>query len=222
ASVSLADAAFTLQVGRRSMRHRRAVIARDLAEARRALEGGEPGLVRDGTVDGETRSVVYLLPGQGSQRVDAGRAAYVTDPVFRAEVDRGARILERPLGLDLRELLFPPAGGREDASRRLEDTALAQPALFLVEYAFARLWTSWGVPPAALLGHSAGELVAACLAGVFTLEDALALVAERGRLIQALPRGLMIAVPLPEAQARELAGPGIDCAAVNGPDQRVL
>src|SRR5262249_30818921 len=117
---------------------------------------------------------------------------------------------------------FPPAGGREDASRRLEDTALAQPALFLVEYAFARLWTSWGVPPAALLGHSAGELVAACLAGVFTLEDALALVAERGRLIQALPRGLMIAVPLPEAQARELAGPGIDFAAVNGPEQCVL
>jgi acyl transferase domain-containing protein/acyl carrier protein len=220
--VSLADVAFTLQVGRRSMRHRRAVIARDGAEARRALEGKEPGLVRDGAVEGGTRSVLYLLPGQGSQRVDAGRGAYATDPVFRAEVDRGARILERPLGLDLRELLFPAEGRRDEASRRLEDTALAQPALFLVEYAFAQLWTTWGVAPTALLGHSAGELVAACLAGVFSLEDALGLVAERGRLIQAQPRGLMLAVPLSEARARELAGPEIDLAAVNGPEQCVL
>ena len=183
---SLADVAYTLHVGRRAMRHRRVVLARDVAEALRALAGAEPGRVQGGVVDGARRGLVFRFPGQGSPEVDMFRAAYGAEEAFRAEIDRGAGILRGELGLDLREVLFPDAP-RDEASRRLEEAALAPPALFLVEHALARLWMSWGAHPTALVGHGVGELVAACLAGVFSLEDALSLVAARGRIVPGLP-----------------------------------
>ena len=187
ASAVLADVAYTLHVGRRPMRHRRVVVVRDGAEALRALAGDEPARVQDGVVDGAARGLVFLLPGQASGPGDPGRAEYGKEEVFRAEIDRAAEILRGERGLDLRELLFPVDARREEARRRLGEPALAQPALFLVEHALARLWMSWGVRPTALLGHGVGELVAACLAGVFSLEDALSLAAARGRIAEEGP-----------------------------------
>src|SRR5262249_4666638 len=160
---------------------------RVLAAARAAGQEGAP-------------TGAFLLPGQGAQQVEMGLALYGGQPVFRAQLDRAAEALALELGLDLRHLLYPPPQQREEAARTLARTRFTQPALFAVEYALAQLWESWGVEPAALLGHSVGELVAACLAGVLPWADALALVALRGRLIDALPEGAMLSVPLPEEE----------------------
>ena len=149
--------------------------------------------------------------------MDVGLELYRRPGLFRDEVDRACLRLERELGLDLRTVLFPPAQGAQDASRRLAETALTQPALFVLEYALARQWMEWGVRPESMLGHSIGEYVAACLAGVFRVEDALGLVAARGRMVQSLPPGAMLAVPLGEAELAPWLGRGVELAAVNGP-----
>jgi len=224
----LADVAWTLQTGRRAGRHRAFVVAgpdvTDLADAVAALES--PERVQTAAVELRDRPVAFLFPGQGAQHPGMARDVYATEPSFRAHLDRCCEILRPRLGLDLRGVLFPAPGGEEDAARRLEQTALAQPALFAVEHSLALLWMEWGVQPRAMLGHSLGEYVAACLAGVFSLDDALALVAERGRLMQDLPAGAMLSVPLPEEELRSrlggLALGGLALAAVNGPDRSVV
>src|SRR4029077_1978643 len=191
--------------------HRRAVLCRDLAEARTALAGQAPRRGLTGVAVDPAGA--FPLPGQGAQRLDMARGIYTAYPVFRRELDHAAEILRPHLDLDLRELLFPPAdrrseaawsNGRSEAAARLDETRFTQPAIFAVEHALARLWMSWGIEPWALLGHSIGEYVAACLAGVFSLEDALAVVALRGRLVQELPPGAMLGVPLPAGEVEPL------------------
>ncbi|HEX6899308.1 MAG TPA: SDR family NAD(P)-dependent oxidoreductase [Thermoanaerobaculia bacterium] len=215
----LADAAFTLQVGRRPGKHRGFLACRDLAGAVEGLEGGR---LQAGLQELRGRAVVFLFPGQGAQYPGMGRELYETEPAFRENVDRCCEVLKPLLGLDLREVLFPSPEEMEEAGRRLEQTALSQPALFVIEHSLALLWMDRGVRPRAMLGHSLGEYVAACLAGVFSLEDALALVAERGRLMQSLPAGAMLAVPLPEPEVAPLLGPELSLAAVNGPARTVV
>ncbi|MCC8242821.1 type I polyketide synthase [Saccharothrix luteola] len=205
--VDLADAAYTLQVGRVPFAHRRAVVVDDRAAAVRALtrplrtEAGEP-------------AVVFLLPGQGSQHTGMGEELYRDEPVFRDAMDECAELLRPHLGWDVREVAF-----RGDD---LRSTLHTQPTVFSVDYAMARLLESWGVRPDALIGHSLGELVAACLAGVFDLPDALRVVATRAVLMQDLPPGRMLAVPLDEASAdAELAGL-VSVATVNAPGSCVV
>ncbi|HYH80546.1 MAG TPA: type I polyketide synthase, partial [Longimicrobium sp.] len=212
----LADVAFTLREGRAAHPHRWAAAARDAEEARAALagEGGRKPVSRRAAE--RAPSVAFLFPGQGTQHAGMARELYGREPVFRAVLDRCADLLAPGLGVDLRAVLFPVEGGEEEANARLRETRLAQPALFAVEYALAKLWMGRGVQPAAMLGHSIGEYVAACLAGVFSLENALRLVAARARLMQALPAGSMLAVPLPEAEVRPLLPPALSLAAVNG------
>jgi acyl transferase domain-containing protein/acyl carrier protein len=151
-----------------------------------------------------------------------GRGLYEEEAVFREALDGGCELLRGPLGLDLRDVLYPREGDHEAAAEQLQQTRLTQPALFVIEYALARLWASWGLEPTAMIGHSVGEYVAAHLAGVFSLEDALALVAERGRLMQAVPCGAMLAVPIGEAALRPHLGPDIDLASVNAPSACVV
>ncbi|HEX2078242.1 MAG TPA: acyltransferase domain-containing protein, partial [Longimicrobium sp.] len=210
----LADVAWTLQQGRRAFAHRRAVVARTHAEAAQALADPARGVT--GQAGSEAPSAVFLFPGQGAQYAGMARGLYEREPVFREELDRCAEFLRPHLGLDLREAIF------SDDADRLKQTALAQPALFAVEYAIAKVWMSWGVQPESMIGHSVGEYVAACLAGVFSLEDALALVAERGRLMQSLPAGSMLAVPLPAAQVEPMLVPAVSVATINGPDRCVV
>jgi acyl transferase domain-containing protein len=219
--VALADAAFTLRVGRKAFAHRRAVVARDGTEAARALEAGGDH-AHAGEAPEEPPPVVFLFPGQGAQYPNMGRGLYETEPVFRRHVDACAERLEAHLGFDLRAVLFPPGGEEQAAAEKLRRTALTQPALFVVEYALARLWTSWGVRPEAMIGHSVGETVAACLSGVFSLDGALAFVAERGRLMERLPSGAMLAVLLPEDEARAFVAPPLSLAVVNSPEQCVI
>ncbi len=214
---ALADVAWTLQTGRKLFPHRRTVVAATALEAADLLAARDPERVLTAAEELRERPVAFLFSGQGAQYPGMGRGLYEVEPVFREEIDRASDLLLPHLGLDLRTVLYS-----EDAER-LRQTALAQPALFAVEHALARLLMSWGIRPDALLGHSVGEITAACLAGVFSLPDALAFVALRGRLMQAMPPGAMLAVPLPELEAEALAAShGVALAAVNRPDITVL
>jgi len=236
----LADVAYTLHVGRRAFEHRRALVARDRAEALGALEGAEDAPVFQDVRPAHERPLAFLFPGQGAQHPGMAAELYETEPLFRAEVDRCAELLRPHLGLDIRSLLFerPDQGPTtkdqhsqlEDADvgrssfvvGRLDQTQYAQPALFVIEYALARLWMAWGVRPQALIGHSLGEYVAATLAGVFSLEDALRLVAARGRLMQSLPPGAMLSVALGPDDLAPLLGADLALAALNAPQQSVV
>ncbi|HEY7771271.1 type I polyketide synthase [Longimicrobium sp.] len=211
---ALADVAWTLQQGRRQFAHRRAVVGRTHAEAAQALADAAKGVA--GLAGSEAPAAVFLFPGQGAQYAGMARGLYEREPVFRQELDRCAELLRPHLGLDLREAIF------SDDADRLTQTALTQPALFAVEYALAKQWMAWGIVPESMVGHSVGEYVAACLAGVFSLEDALALVAERGRLMQSLPPGSMLAIPLPAAEVEPALGGSISIATINAPDRCVV
>ncbi|HEU0012877.1 MAG TPA: beta-ketoacyl synthase N-terminal-like domain-containing protein [Longimicrobium sp.] len=233
------DVAHTLQVGRRAFPFRRTLVLRDGEDAAALLEARHPERIASAAVEDGHRAVAFMFPGVGEQYPQMARGLYDTEPAFRAEVDRCAELLRPRLGLDIREVIFPgdapsqsPDAGKIDlramlargssvpdpAAERLNRTELAQPAVFVVEYALAKLWMSWGIQPDAVIGHSLGEYAAACIAGIVSLEDALALVAERARLIGALPGGAMLAVPLsPEAAAPFLA-PGAAIATVNAPE----
>jgi len=206
--INLADVAYTLQVGRREFPHRCFVVCRDGANVQRMIHGVHKG---------GKRSVHFMFTGQGAQYPNMGLGLYRTEAVFRETVDYGCERLKPRLGLDLREVLFPSEAALEQAAERLKRTELTQPALFLIEYALAKLWMSLGIQPAAMIGHSIGEYVAACLAGVLSLDDALDLVAERGRLMGQLPRGSMLAVPLPEAELLPLLGKQVSLASINSP-----
>ncbi|RCG26200.1 acyltransferase domain-containing protein [Sphaerisporangium album] len=211
---ALADVAYTLQVGRTAFAHRRAVVCRDRAGAVAALEPSG-GAVPPPPDHHETPPpVVFMFPGQGSQHPGMGARLYRTEPVFREAMDECAELLRPHLGRDVREVAF---GDGADARERLRDTLHTQPAVFSVGHALARLLMSWGVRPSAMIGHSLGEYVAACLAGVFTLEDAARLVAARARLMHDLPPGRMLSVPLEESAAREALGGLAQVAAVNAP-----
>lgn len=206
--INLADAAYTLQVGRREFAHRGFVVCRDAADVQPMIRG---------THRGGKRPVHFMFTGQGAQYPNMGLGLYRTEAVFRETVDRCCDRLHSSLGLDLREVLFPAEGALEQAAERLRRTELTQPALFVVEYALAKLWVSLGIQPAGMIGHSVGEYVAACVAGVMSLDDALDLVAERGRLMGQMPPGAMLAVPLPESEVLALLGEKLSLATVNGP-----
>jgi phthiocerol/phenolphthiocerol synthesis type-I polyketide synthase E len=223
--LSLADVAYTLQVGRKRFPCRRVVLGRGFEEARARLGGLEPAGVWQGRDEADDRPVAFLFPGGGTQYPGMGAGLYREEPIFRTEIDRCAGLLQGDLGFDARDLLYPTPDRAGEAEWRMKRTALALPCLFSVEYALARLLMSWGLRPQALVGHSLGEYVAACLAGVFRLEDALLLVAFRGRLLEQIPSGAMLGVPLPEQEVRALmaeAGATLALAAVNGPAQCVV
>ncbi|MGZ3457429.1 MAG: type I polyketide synthase, partial [Archangium sp.] len=218
----LADVAFTLQQGRRHFPHRLALACNSTAEALSLLQQPHsPSVARSLAADSPP-SVAFLFPGQGSQYVRMAAGLFSHEPVFRDCLSRCDELLRPHLPSSLLLSLYPPSGQEAQADALLAETWLTQPALFSVEYALAQLWLSWGVQPSALLGHSIGEYVAACLAGVFRLEDALALVAARGRLMHSLPPGAMLSVPLPESELLPLlSSTGCDLAAVNAPSSCV-
>ena len=220
---NVADVAYTLQVGRRFFRQRRTILCRDRDDALDAIRTMDPARVRSRLDPHRMTPTVFMFPGQGAQYPGMGRETYAQEPVFRAAVDRCAELLRPHLGLDLREVVHPaPGTDPEEAAARLRRTELAQPALFALEYATARLWLSRGYTGEAFIGHSIGEYVAACLGGVMRLEDALGLVALRGRLMQECEPGAMLSVHLGEARLREILPAELDLAAVNGPELTVV
>lgn len=218
-SATLADVAWTLQTGRRAFAWRRTVAADSVAGAVQLLAPSSTSRARP--VAKGLPEPQFLFPGQGVQFVGMGGSLYRSNQCFRDVVDHCAGILRPLLGLDLRDVLFPPSGQTEDATRQLNQTRLAQPAIFAIEYALARLWMSLGVAPKGLVGHSVGEFVAATIAGVMTLEDALTLVAARGDLMQAQPTGAMTSVRLSEQELASRLPAELSIAAVNAPSLTV-
>lgn len=219
--VSLADAAYTLEVGREAMTHRRVLVSSSPAEAAQALANPDPKRVFTETAPDGGRTVAFMFAGGGAQYPTMGAGLYASEPVFRQAVDECLALLARHEKADFKSLLFPAAGQEKLAAQTLERPSMALPCLLTVQYAQAKLWMSWGLQPGAMIGHSMGEYTAAHLAGVFSLEDALRLVALRGRLFETLPEGGMLSVPLPEAELKALMGPDLSIAALNGPQLSV-
>lgn len=225
-SDTVADLAFTASTGRHHFDHRAAVVAgsgRELETALRALHHGseDRSLVHAGGRSPAQPRVAFLFTGQGAQYPGMGKALYPHEPVFREALDACEAGLRARLPRPLLEVMF---AGSDDPA--VHETRYAQPALFALEYALCQLWESWGVKPWAVLGHSVGELAAACVAGALSLDDALALVATRGRLMQDLPRnGTMMSMRCGVAQVREAAaahGDRVSIAAINGPQSTVV
>ncbi|MCU0494552.1 MAG: acyltransferase domain-containing protein, partial [Chloroflexaceae bacterium] len=238
--LNLADAAYTLQVGRQGFSQRRLVLATTPGDGATAIASRDGQRVFSGVSEMQDRPVVFLFPGMGDQYEGMALELYQHEPTFRHWVDQCATFLQPLLGQDIRNVLYPHGtaprasasaspNGQTDlramlrrnqnitsrAAEPISRTALAHPVLFTVEYALAQLWMEWGVQPKAMLGYSIGEYVAACLAGVFSLEDGLTLVARRAQLAQELPPGAMLAVLLPEAELRPRLNEQLSLAAVN-------
>jgi acyl transferase domain-containing protein len=212
---SLADVAFTLQKGRQRFRYRNAISASTATEAIEKLKAEASSSAQAPT---EVPSIVFVFPGQGSQYVNMGRELYESEDVFRDAVDRCAECLQAHLGLDIRTVVYP--NGAEAVARaehQINETRVTQPAIFTLEYALACLWISWGIKPSLLIGHSVGEYVAAVLAEVFSLEDALGILANRARLMQDLPGGSMLAVRRGSSELEGNLPDGVAIAAINSP-----
>ncbi len=237
--INLDDAAYTLQVGRKAFQHRKMTVGSDIETAITGLNVHQAKTFY--TEEGK-RPVVFMFSGQGAQYVNMGWGLYQTEKVFRETVDSSLAILSSVLGYDMKEILYPgnrlnlvskrsAAGDRlactgpdqtRAISARMNRTDIAQPALFTIEYALAKLLISWGIKPFAMIGHSIGEYSAACLADVFSLEDALRLVVLRGRLMNQMPSGAMLGVPLPEQDLEPLLTTELSLAAVNSPSSCVV
>lgn len=227
AGADLADVAATLQGGRKHFNHRCFGVFPDAAAASAALRENKPRTIVRAQAQTRDPGVVFMFPGQGSQHAGMGRGLYEAEPVYRQVVDEGAERLLPELGLDLRDLLHPAPGDKAPgeearADAALKETRLTQPALFVVEYALAKLWQSVGVEPTAMIGHSIGEYAAACLAGVFTFPDALRLVAARGRLMQGMAPGDMLSVRLDAVSLAAKLPRGVELAADNAPQMCVV
>ena len=220
--LELADVAYTLQVGRRRFNHRRAVVCNDINDAVAVLESPQSKRMITEHRERQDASVAFMFPGQGAQYVDMGRSLYETEPIFRASLDDCAEFLKPQIGLDLRTILYPEPSQTVIAERKITETLIAQPALFVVEYALSQLWLEWGIEPQAVIGHSLGEYTAACVCGVLSRDDALRLVAGRAKLMQQLPQGAMLAVRLPAKEVEPLLSAPLSLAAVNAPSLTVV
>jgi acyl transferase domain-containing protein/acyl carrier protein len=242
--LNLADVAYTLQVGRYPFSHRRTVVCQDIQDAIIALQN--PKRVLTSTGEMNERPVAFMFTGLGTQYINMALELYQIEPTFREHIDLCCSLFQPLLGVDLKQVIYSSSQstkqeatkektgidlrlmlGRDTqppdpAAQKLNQTYLTQPALFTIEYALAQLWMSWGIRPVAMIGYSIGEYVAATLAEVLSLEDAITLVAKRAQMIQELPGGAMLAVPMTEQQVQPFLSENLSLSAINGSSQCVL
>ena len=214
----LADVAFTLKQGRRAFDKRRVVVADSHAQAAALLEGGDTRRVFTHDSLGKNPQVVFMFPGGGAQYAGMAQDLYETEPVFADWMDRGLAHLQPQLDYDIRALWLPAKDQLHAANTALKQPSVQLPLIAITEYALAQLWMSWGVTPAAMVGHSMGENVAACLAGVMTFENLIDLVLLRGRLFDEVPAGGMLSISAPLTAIKPLLGDDLDIASVNADD----
>lgn len=222
--VNLADASYTLQIGRKEFKHRRALVCSSTQEGIEQLNQPEGRRVQYANVKEEHPKINFLFSGNGSQYVNMGLELYEQEAIFREAMDECFAILQSVTNVNMKEVLYPTTFSIDEATEKLKRMEFSQPILFAFEYSVAKLLMGWGIKPEAMIGYSFGEYVAACLAEVFTLEDALKLVVKRGQLMSSLPTGVMLSVPLPEEELIHLINSfekeyqhTISLAVVNGP-----
>jgi len=221
-NLRLSNIAHSLQVGRKAFPYRRSVVCESVTEAiQRLSQANGEGLVT-ARADMRNRPVVFMFPGQGAQYPGMGAGLYRTDRVFREHADQCVELLRARSGIDLRPILYPDSPFEESDSLQLAQTHITQPALFITEYALAKVWMHWGITPEAMIGHSIGEYVAACLSGVLSLDDALAIVAKRGALMQQTQPGTMLAISCSAKQLEAFFNGTISVAAINTPSSCVV
>jgi len=217
--INLANAAYTLQVGRVAFKYRRMLVCGNIHEAVDTLSSPGSSHLNSFAAKEEKQPMVFMFPGQGSQYVEMGWGLYLKEPAFKEDMDRCFEILKPLLGYDIKEIIYPKISvsesSREEMTKKIHQTEIAQPILFMFEYALAKQLMRWEIQPDAMIGHSIGEYTAACVAGVFSLEDALSLVAMRGKLMQQLPPGRMVSVPQPQEKVKSLLTGELSLAAVN-------
>ncbi|PTQ96708.1 amino acid adenylation domain-containing protein [Mucilaginibacter yixingensis] len=217
---NLADVAYTLQIGRTEFNRRRFVVAANHIDLKARLATPVSPLLVN-TLKEKATEVAFMFPGQGAQYVGMGADLYLHEPVFKNAIDECAELIKQYAGYDIREVIYP-TDSKGDKLSNLTQTYYIQPAIFTIEYALAQLWQSWGVQPAALLGHSIGEFVAAHLAGVFSLEDALKMITARAKLIQDLPEGKMLALRVPYQDIEKLLPEGLSIGVINAHNLTVV
>jgi phthiocerol/phenolphthiocerol synthesis type-I polyketide synthase E len=220
--LDVGDLAYTLQTGRRRFAYRHAVVAASSAELISALR--QDKATQSSSVDTldqhSDRPVVFMIPGQGSQRSGAIKALYDSEQYFRSCVDECANLFQAELGFDIRPFICSSENSNQELS--INSTLVTQPSVFTVGYGLSRLWMHWGVTPAALIGHSVGEYVAACIAGVLSLQDCIKLLSARASMVNALPMGAMLVVRLPANECRPFLGESLSIASINSPTQCVV
>jgi amino acid adenylation domain-containing protein len=212
--IALADIAYSLNITRDDFNHRSFLVANDSNDAAEKILSLKTKSTKSSLLKSIPSEIGFLFPGQGAQYLQMGKTLYNNEKVFRNAVDKCAALLMEDLKLDIREVLYPETNS-DDAEKRLKDTRLTQPSLFVTEYALSQLWMSWGIKPTFLCGHSIGEFAAAHLAGIMNLEDALHIVAVRGRLMSELPGGSMLAVRVSVERLYELIPDTLSIAAIN-------
>ncbi len=222
AEFNACDAAFTTDVGRKHFSHRMALIGADAGDLHAAARGNAPQRVAQGRCEEQPARVIFMFPGGGAQYPGAGRALYDGEPVFKAAVEACFAALPESAPNDLRTLMFERAPDDAGAAAALAQPLHAVLSVFIVEYAMAQLWRSWGVTPSGVIGHSLGEYAAAAVAGVMRLEDALAAVALRGQIFAAAPRSGMVSVRASEQAVRKLLPDALDIAVINSDDLVVV
>jgi acyl transferase domain-containing protein/acyl carrier protein len=240
--INLANAAYTLHIGRKAFKHRRMLVCENTPGAVDILSTPDSAELRTFLAKTDIPSIVFMFPGQGAQYINMGLDLYRTEPIFREEIDRCFEILKSTRGYNLKEILYPGDLVREVSKvseenscifyssnksnqsymSNINQTEVTQPVLFAFEYALAKLLMKWGIQPRAMVGHSIGEYVAACLAGVFSLEDALNLVAFRGEKMQQMPPGAMLSINMSQEELMPLLGEDISIAAVNSSSHCVV
>ena len=220
-NINTIHAAYTLTLGRKHFNERRIVVGKDRLEIAAAMEQLDPKKILEASQveDNENVNIVFMFSGQGSQYVNMGKDLYENEKVFKVTFDYCNEYLYKLIGVDFRKIVFP---NPSDKSFDINDTEFTQPLLFIVEYSMSQLLMSWGINPEAMVGHSIGEYVAACLSGVLSLEDALKLVAFRGKLIQSLEKGAMLSLNLSEAEVQPYLIDGVSLAAINSDSLTVL
>jgi acyl transferase domain-containing protein/thioesterase domain-containing protein len=220
----LADVAYTLQVGRSAFNYRRMLVCTSQNDAAAGLLSAAPGKMRNYVTELDDRPVVFMFPGLGTQYVDMGAELYRREPVFRETMDRCFEILKNLGEEEIKEILYPspgpPVSSNDEAKNQpaemINRFEIAQVVIFIFEYALARLMMKWGIKPHSMIGYSFGEYIAACIAGVFSLEDALKLVISRGKLIRDIPAGAMSSVPIDKDTVKPFLNHRLSIAIDNG------
>ena len=220
--LDLVDIVWTAATGRKAFRHRRVAVAGDKTQLTKELKDNKSSLVFSHKAPGESAPVNFLFAGGGAQYINMGRDLYDSEPLYKSTVDDCLKIANELVDFDLRAVLFPEKDQEKQAKEDIVKPTRALPALFITQYAQTKLWQSWGIQPSAMIGHSMGEYTAACLAGVFSPKDAIAMVSKRGELFEKLPAGAMLSVMLDENAVKSYLGEDLSIAAVNSPSLCVV